>query len=133
MTTPTFRDELKLGSEIYSEELQRKINKIKRELDHIIALKKALEDNADDQKIKEITDEHKLFQKTKKREETKLKNENSVKYEPSRNYIENEISFYKLMNSYLKTLKHKNKEDQVLNRKSALLYINLHRPQSINY
>ena len=131
MSTSTFRDELKLGTEIYSEELQRKIDKTKRELDHIMALKKALEEGADDQKIKEIDQEHKVYQRTKRREEKKLREENSVQHISPRDYVPNEVSFGKLIGSYLKILRNKerkNETDQILNRRTTLSYRNLHRP-----
>lgn len=131
MTTLTFREELILAAETYSEELQRDIDNTKRKLDYIMAIKKALEEDSEDQKIKEINEEHKFYEKVKMREEKNAKKENSVQDTINRDYVDNEISFKKLIGIYLKIVRRKekkNRRDQILDKKSVTSYRNIHRP-----
>lgn len=136
MSQSTFRQELSLGAEIYIEELQRRIDNLSRELTHITALKKAVDENVDDKKFKEIDEEHRLYERAIRSQQRRAKEENSekdiaLKAGLVRDYVPNEVSFSKLINSYSKLVRNKKKKqetDQVLDRVTTMTYKKFHRP-----
>lgn len=134
----TFRKELIIGSEIYGEELKRKIENLQRELSRVEALKKEFETSSEDSSIVELNLEHQLYNKAKRNESNQKKKENSVfEDRPDyifKKYVDNEVSFNKLFKSYLKIVRNKEKrpdKSEVIDRKVHTTYDSLHRPVTI--